>query len=116
MKDGDQVVTSYRDHGHMLACGIWNRRVSWRNSPAGRAATPRARAAPCTCSRREKQFFGGHGIVGSAGADWCRSGVVPTSTRSNGMVSAVTYFGEGAANQGQVYETFNMASPCGSCQ
>jgi pyruvate dehydrogenase E1 component alpha subunit len=88
---GDQVITGYRDHGHMLACGM----------------DPNGVMAELT-SRREKQFFGGHGIVGaqvSLGAGLAFA----NRYRGNDRVS-LTYFGDGAANQGQVYESFNMAS------
>ena len=90
----------------MLACGMDPKGVM-AELTGRRTAIPRARAARCTCSRVEKGFFGGHGIVGAQ---------VPLGTglafankyRGNDDVS-LTYFGDGAANQGQVYESFNMA-------
>ena len=90
LKEGDQVITGYRDHGHMLACGMESRGGSRH------------------MFRREKNFFGGHGIVGAQ---------VPIGTglafankyKGNDNIS-VAYFGDGASNQGQVYEAFNMAS------
>ena len=104
--DGDQVVTSYRDHGHMLACGM---------DPTGVMAELTGRQGGYSKGKggsmhmfsREKNFFGGHGIVGAQ---------VPIGTglafanqyRGNDRV-CLTYFGDGAANQGQVYESFNMA-------
>ena len=105
-RESDQVITAYRDHGHMLACGMDPKMVMSELTGA-RPAIPRAKAARCTCSAREKNFFGGHGIVGAQ---------VPLGTglafankyRGNDSVS-ITYFGDGAANQGQVYESFNMA-------
>jgi pyruvate dehydrogenase E1 component alpha subunit len=105
--EGDQVITAYRDHGHMLACGM---------DPAGVMAELTGRSGGYSKGKggsmhmfsREKNFFGGHGIVGAQ---------VPIGTglafankyRGNDRVST-TYFGDGAANQGQVYESFNMAA------
>ncbi|MEI9993406.1 MAG: pyruvate dehydrogenase (acetyl-transferring) E1 component subunit alpha [Rhizomicrobium sp.] len=105
-KPGDQVITAYRDHGHMLACGMDARNVM--SELTGRATGySRGKGGSMHMFSAEKQFFGGHGIVGAQ---------VPLGTglafankyRSNGQVS-VTYFGDGASNQGQVYEAFNMA-------
>ncbi len=105
--EGDQVITAYRDHGHMLACGM---------DPAGVMAELTGRSGGYSHGKggsmhmfsREKNFFGGHGIVGAQ---------VPLGTglafsnwyRGNDRV-CLTYFGDGAANQGQVYESFNMAA------
>jgi len=64
LKKGDQVITGYRDHGHMLACGMEAKGVMAELTAAA-AAIPRARAARCTCSARPEHFYGGHGIVGA---------------------------------------------------
>jgi pyruvate dehydrogenase E1 component alpha subunit len=106
LEPGDQVITAYRDHGHMLATGM---------DPKGVMAELTGRSAGYSGGKggsmhmfsRERNFFGGHGIVGAQ---------VPIGTglafankyRENGAVS-LTYLGDGAANQGQVYESFNMA-------
>jgi pyruvate dehydrogenase E1 component alpha subunit len=104
---GDQVITGYRDHGHMLACGMESRGVMAELT--GRiGGYSRGKGGSMHMFSREKQFFGGHGIVGAQ---------VPLGTglafankyKNNGHVCAA-YFGDGAANQGQVYEAFNMAS------
>ncbi len=112
-KEGDQRVTSYRDHGHMLACGMDPNGVM--AELAGRAdGYSRGKGGSMHMFSSAKKFYGGHGIVaaqvpigtGLAFANWYRN---------NENVS-FTYFGDGAANQGQVYESFNMASlwrlPC----
>ena len=106
-KEGDQVITSYRDHGHMLACGMDPKGVMAELTGRG-GGYSRGKGGSMHMFSREKQFFGGHGIVGAqvplgAGLAFANK------YRGNGHVS-VTYFGDGAANQGQVYETFNMAS------
>ncbi len=106
IKDGDQVITGYRDHGHMLASGMDARGVMAELT--GRSTGySRGKGGSMHMFSREKEFYGGHGIVGAS---------VPLGTgiafankyRDNGHV-CLTYFGDGAANQGQVYESFNMA-------
>lgn len=105
-KDGDQVITGYRDHGHMLACGMESRGVM-AELTGRRGGYSRGKGGSMHMFSREKNFYGGHGIVGAqvslgtglAFADWYRG---------DNTVS-LTYFGDGAANQGQVYESFNMA-------
>jgi pyruvate dehydrogenase E1 component alpha subunit len=105
--DGDQVITSYRDHGHMLACGMDPKGVM-AELTGRRSGYSRGKGGSMHMFSREKNFYGGHGIVGAqvplgAGLAFANK------YRGNGNVT-VTYFGDGAANQGQVYETFNMAS------
>jgi len=104
---GDQVITGYRDHGHMLACGMEARGVM-AELTGRRSGYSRGKGGSMHMFSREKEFYGGHGIVGAQ---------VPLGTgiafanryRRNGRIT-LTYFGEGAANQGQVYESFNMAA------
>ncbi|MBK8199581.1 MAG: pyruvate dehydrogenase (acetyl-transferring) E1 component subunit alpha [Acidobacteria bacterium] len=107
LKDGDQVITGYRDHGHMLACGMDPKGVMAELT--GRVGgLSKGKGGSMHMFSKEKNFFGGHGIVGAQ---------VPLGTglafankyRGNDNIS-VAYFGDGAANQGQVYEAFNMAS------
>ena len=110
---GDQVVTSYRDHGHMLATGMEPRGVMAELT--GRATGySRGKGGSMHMFSRERNFFGGHGIVGaqvSIGTGLAFS----NHYRGNGNV-AVAYMGEGASNQGQVFESFNLAAliklPC----
>ena len=105
-KEGDQVITAYRDHGHMLACGMDPKSVM--SELTGRSTGySKGKGGSMHMFSAEKKFYGGHGIVGAQ---------VPLGTglafankyRNNGQVS-ITYFGDGASNQGQVYEAFNMA-------
>ncbi|MGI9483070.1 MAG: pyruvate dehydrogenase (acetyl-transferring) E1 component subunit alpha [Hyphomicrobiales bacterium] len=105
--EGDQLITSYRDHGHMLACGMDPKGVM-AELTGRRGGYSKGKGGSMHMFGREKKFYGGHGIVGAQ---------VPLGTglafsnkyRGTDRVS-LTYFGEGAANQGQVYESFNMAS------
>jgi pyruvate dehydrogenase E1 component alpha subunit len=106
MKEGDQVITGYRDHGHMLACGMDPKGVM-AELTGRRGGYSKGKGGSMHMFSVAKGFFGGHGIVGAQ---------VPLGTglafanryRQNDNVS-ITYFGDGAANQGQVYESFNMA-------
>jgi pyruvate dehydrogenase E1 component alpha subunit len=107
LEPGDQVITSYRDHGHMLATGMEARGVMAELT--GRSGGySRGKGGSMHMFSREKGFFGGHGIVGAqvslgtglAFANWYRE--------SRNV--SLTYFGEGASNQGQVFESFNLAA------
>ncbi|MBV9558241.1 MAG: pyruvate dehydrogenase (acetyl-transferring) E1 component subunit alpha [Pseudolabrys sp.] len=106
LKKGDQVITGYRDHGHMLATGMDPKGVM-AELTGRKNGYSRGKGGSMHMFSVEKGFYGGHGIVGAQ---------VPLGTglafanyyRGNDNLS-VTYFGDGAANQGQVYESFNMA-------
>ncbi len=104
--EGDQVITGYRDHGHMLATGMDPKGVM-AELTGRRSGYSHGKGGSMHMFSKEKKFYGGHGIVGA---------MVPIGTglafankyRENTSV-CLTYFGDGAANQGQVYESFNMA-------
>jgi len=106
-KEGDQIITSYRDHGHMLAAGMSARGVM-AELTGRQGGFSKGKGGSMHMFSKEKHFYGGHGIVGAQ---------VPIGTglafanryRGQERVS-LTFFGDGAANQGQVYESFNMAS------
>ncbi|MFG1417470.1 pyruvate dehydrogenase (acetyl-transferring) E1 component subunit alpha [Xanthobacter sp. V0B-10] len=106
MKDGDQVITGYRDHGHMLAAGMSPNGVM-AELTGRRGGYSKGKGGSMHMFSIEKQFFGGHGIVG-AQVSLGTGLAFADRYKGNGAVS-VTYFGDGAANQGQVYESFNMA-------
>ncbi len=107
ISEGDTVITGYRDHGHMLACGMDPRGVM-AELTGRRGGYSKGKGGSMHMFSREKNFFGGHGIVAAQ---------VPIGTglafahryRETDRVS-LTYFGDGATNQGQVYESFNMAA------
>ncbi|NBD28494.1 MAG: pyruvate dehydrogenase (acetyl-transferring) E1 component subunit alpha [Alphaproteobacteria bacterium] len=105
--EGDKRITTYRDHGHMLACGMDPKGVMAELT--GREdGYSRGKGGSMHMFSKEKDFYGGHGIVGAnvpLGAGLAFS----DKYRENDRVT-FTYFGDGAANQGQVYETFNMAA------
>ncbi|MGE0595124.1 MAG: pyruvate dehydrogenase (acetyl-transferring) E1 component subunit alpha [Hyphomonadaceae bacterium] len=107
LKDGDQVITGYRDHGHMLAAGMTANGVMAELT--GRSGGySKGKGGSMHMFSIEKAFYGGHGIVGaqvSLGAGLAFA----NKYRQDGKV-CLTYFGDGAANQGQVYESFNMAA------
>ncbi len=104
---GDQVITSYRDHGHMLATGMEPRGVMAELT--GRATGySHGKGGSMHMFSKEKHFYGGHGIVGAQVSIGTGLGF-SNWYRGTDRVS-VTYFGEGASNQGQVYESFNLAA------
>jgi len=106
-REGDQFTTSYRDHGHMLASGMDAKGVM-AELAGRRGGYSKGKGGSMHMFSHEKAFYGGHGIVGAQvpiGAGIA----LANAYRGDGKVS-VTFFGEGAANQGQVYEAFNMAA------
>ena len=106
LKPGDEVITGYRDHGHMLACDMEARGVM-AELTGRRGGYSRGKGGSMHMFSKEKHFYGGHGIVG-AQVSLGTGLAFANRYRGNDNVS-VTYFGDGAANQGQVYESFNMA-------
>ncbi|HEY8353117.1 MAG TPA: pyruvate dehydrogenase (acetyl-transferring) E1 component subunit alpha, partial [Sphingomonadales bacterium] len=106
LKENDRVITGYRDHAHMLACGI-DPKVVMAELTGRAGGISAGKGGSMHMFSLEHNFFGGHGIVGAQ---------VPLGTglafadryRGDDAIT-VTYFGDGAANQGQVYEAFNMA-------
>jgi pyruvate dehydrogenase E1 component alpha subunit len=113
LKEGDQTITGYRDHGHMLAAGMSQRGVM-AELTGRRGGLSKGKGGSMHMFSKEKNFYGGHGIVG--GQVSLGSGLAFANRyRGNDNVS-LAYFGDGAANQGQVFESFNMASlwklPC----
>lgn len=105
-KEGDKRITSYRDHGHMLACGMDAKGVMAELT--GRSGGySKGKGGSMHMFSKERHFYGGHGIVGAQvplGAGLALS----DKYKGNDNVT-FAYFGDGAANQGQVYETYNMA-------
>jgi len=106
LKRGDQVITGYRDHGHMLACGMDAKGVM-AELTGRRGGYSKGKGGSMHMFSVEKNFFGGHGIVG-AQVSLGTGLAFADRYRGNDFVS-LAYFGDGASNQGQVYESFNMA-------
>ena len=107
LSEKDTVITSYRDHGHMLASGMESRGVMAELT--GRmGGYSKGKGGSMHMFSREKNFFGGHGIVG-AQISLGTGMAFAHQYKKDGSV-CVSYMGDGAANQGQVYESFNMAA------
>ncbi|WP_073014102.1 pyruvate dehydrogenase (acetyl-transferring) E1 component subunit alpha [Roseibium suaedae] len=105
-KDGDQMITGYRDHGHMLAMDLDPKGVM-AELTGRRGGLSKGKGGSMHMFSKEKHFYGGHGIVGAQVALGTGLGF-SNKYRENGNV-AMAFFGDGASNQGQVYESFNMA-------
>ena len=105
-KEGDKRVTSYRDHGHMLACGMDAKGVMAELT--GRiGGYSKGKGGSMHMFSKERHFYGGHGIVGAQVP--LGAGLAFADKYLGNDNVTFTYFGDGAANQGQVYETYNMA-------
>ncbi len=106
-KDGDSRLTSYRDHGHMLACGMDPKGVMAELT--GRAdGYSKGKGGSMHMFSAEERFYGGNGIVGAQVP--IGAGLAFAHKYKGEDSVCFTYFGDGAANQGQVYESFNMAA------
>jgi pyruvate dehydrogenase E1 component alpha subunit len=106
IRPGDQVIATYRDHGHMLSAGMDPKGVM-AELTGRRGGYSKGKGGSMHMFSKEKAFYGGHGIVG-ANVPLGAGIAFANRYRGNGAV-CLTYFGDGAANQGQVYEAFNMA-------
>jgi len=105
-KEGDAVITSYRDHGHMLACGMDPKGVM-AELTGREGGYSKGKGGSMHMFSKEKHFYGGHGIV--AAQVPLGAGLAFADRYLDNKRVTFTYFGDGAANQGQVYEAYNMA-------
>ena len=103
----DSLVTSYRDHGHMLACGMDPKGVM-AELTGRRTGYSHGKGGSMHMFSTEKKFYGGHGIVAAQVPIGTGLGFAHKYTNDGG--ASMVYYGDGAANQGQVYESFNMAA------
>ncbi|MBE7210791.1 MAG: pyruvate dehydrogenase (acetyl-transferring) E1 component subunit alpha [Gluconacetobacter diazotrophicus] len=107
LRKGDKIVTSYRDHGHMLACGMDPKGVMAELT--GRSGGySRGKGGSMHMFSKEEHFYGGHGIVGAQVP--IGAGLAFANKYRGTDDVAVTYMGDGASNQGQVFEAFNLAA------
>lgn len=103
----DSIITAYRDHGHMLACGMDPKGVMAELT--GRSVGySKGKGGSMHMFSREKNFYGGHGIVGAQIPLGTGLAFAHKYREDNGITAC--YFGDGSANQGQVYEAYNMAA------
>ena len=106
-KKGDQVITSYRDHGHMLSCGMDPKGVM-AELTGKKNGYSKGKGGSMHMFSKSEDFYGGHGIV--AAQVPIGAGLAFANKYKNNQFVCFTYYGDGAANQGQIYEAFNMAS------
>lgn len=106
-EEGDKRLTSYRDHGHMLACGMDPNGVM-AELTGREGGYSKGKGGSMHMFSKEKNFYGGHGIVGAQVP--LGAGLAFADKYLDNKRVTFAYFGDGAANQGQVYETFNMAA------
>ncbi|WP_174284663.1 pyruvate dehydrogenase (acetyl-transferring) E1 component subunit alpha [Sphingomonas bacterium] len=102
----DSVITGYRDHGHMLLCGIPPKDVM-AELTGRQAGISKGKGGSMHMFSVEHKFYGGHGIVGAQVS--LGTGLAFSHKYTNDGGVCLAYFGDGASNQGQVYESFNMA-------
>ena len=112
MQEGDKVITTYRDHGHMIAVGS-DPKAIMAELMGRKDGSSKGKGGSMHLFDLENHFYGGHGIVGAsvpigAGLAFADKYRNDAKIKKNDNVT-YCYFGDGAAHQGQVYETFNMA-------
>lgn len=106
MKDGDKVITTYRDHGHMISVGSDPKKIM-AELLGRRDGSSKGKGGSMHLFDLEKHFYGGHGIVGASVP--IGAGLAFADKYLGNKNVTYCYFGDGAAHQGQVYESFNMA-------
>jgi pyruvate dehydrogenase E1 component alpha subunit len=106
LKEGDSIITGYRDHGHMLAAGMDAKGVMAELTGRSHGYS-RGKGGSMHMFSVEKGFYGGHGIVGAQVSLGTGLAFAARYRKTDNV--SLTYLGDGAANQGQVYESFNMA-------
>ena len=106
MQPHDQVITGYRDHAHALACGVDPKKIL-AELTGRRGGLSKGKGGSMHLFARDKNFFGGHGIVGAQVS--LGTGLAFANRKRGNDSVVIAFFGDGAANQGQVYECFNMA-------
>src|ERR1700723_2728606 len=107
LKKGDQVITRYRDHGHMLATGMEAKGVM-AELTGRHGGYSKGKGGSMHMFSKERNFFGGHGIVGAQVS--LGNGLAFSNWYRGNYRVCLTYFGEGASNQGQVFESLNLAA------
>ena len=105
-REGDQTITGYRDHGHMLACGMDPKGVM-AELTGREGGYSKGKGGSMHMFSKEKEFYGGHGIVGAQAP--LGVGLAFANRYRDEPKVSLTYFGDGAANQGQIFEAMNMA-------
>jgi len=105
-KEGDSIITGYRDHGHMLACGMDPKGVM-AELTGREGGYSRGKGGSMHMFSKEKGFYGGHGIVGAQVSLGVGLAFAHKYREDGG--ASFAYFGDGASNQGQVYESYNLA-------
>ncbi len=106
LSQDDQLITGYRDHAHALACGVEPRRIM-AELAGRRSGLSKGKGGSMHLFAPQRGFFGGHGIVGAQVSLGTGLAFAMQQHKKAGVV--ICFFGDGAANQGQVYECFNMA-------
>jgi pyruvate dehydrogenase E1 component alpha subunit len=104
--DDDAVITSYRDHGHMLACGMDPKGVM-AELTGREGGYSKGKGGSMHMFSKEANFYGGHGIVGACVP--LGTGLAFSQKYQGSKDITLCYMGDGTVNQGQVYESFNMA-------
>ena len=107
IKSEDTVVTSYRDHGHILARGV-DPKLVMAELTGRKDGISKGKGGSMHMFSKKNRFYGGHGIVGAQVPIGVGLGFAH-KYRNEKKISRV-YVGDGAMSNGQVFEAFNLAA------